>query len=141
MCEMAKQINQEKFEKWLVENLAQKVKEYNINIQKKNADKPKKALDEAKIREKLNRLKDLYISGLILRDMYEKDFTALTNLLAETHKEATEQRSPIDESHFEGFTELYENLTQNQRKALWSRLLERVVVTENGDYIVTFNQL
>lgn len=141
VCEMAKQVNQEKLEEWLVENLTQKIREHNITIVQKMTDKPKKAIDEAKIREKLNRLKDLYISGLILRDMYEKDYIALTSLLAEAERQATEVREPIDESRFEGFSEVYKNLTQNQRKALWSRLLERIVVTENGDFLVTFNQL
>jgi hypothetical protein len=72
--------------------------------------------------------------------MYEKDYIALTTLLAEAENKIAENPKPIDTSAIEDFKNVYETLDQEARKALWSRLLQRITVTESGDYIVTFNQ-
>ena len=90
---------------------------------------------------KLDRLKDLYISNLILKDMYEKDFAALTSLLHDAEQQVREDLKPIELGTFDGFREMYENADLEHRKAFWSRILEKIVVTEGGDYILTFNQL
>ena len=140
LCNMTKQVNQAKLEEWLLENIVVKAKEFNFSLKEEKNSKQQKTLDAAKIRAKLERLKDLYVSNLILKDMYEKDFEALTRLLLEAEQQAREDLKPIDLSIFEGLSEAYQNLTAEQRKALWSRLLERIVVTESGDYLITFNQ-
>ena len=139
-CHMPKQINQSTFEKWLVDNIATTAVEYNLSIKNESKKPKKKQIDTVAIRAKLERLKDLFISGLILKDMYEKDYTALTSLLYEAENEERSERKPIDVNVFKGFAENYWKLTEEQKKALWSRLIEKVIVTEKGDYIVTFNQ-
>ena len=141
MCEMAKQVNQAKLETWLVENIALKADEHNFSLKERQKNRPKLEIDVAKTKAKLERLKDLYVSGLILREMYEKDYVALTSLLAEAENKLVEDPKPIDTSVFDNFKNVYEKLDQEARKALWSRLLQRITVTANGDYIVTFNQL
>jgi DNA invertase Pin-like site-specific DNA recombinase len=140
-CSMQKQINQDKLEQWLLDNLVSKANEYNLSLEKNKKNRPQKLLDAEKIRMKLERLKDLYISNLILKDMYEKDFAALNALLHDAEQEARDDLKPIDLDVFKGFRETYETADLTQRKAFWSRLLEKIVVTENGDYILTFNQL
>lgn len=141
LCEMKKQVNQDKLEKWLLENIGAIADEYNSYLIEQKKNKPKVAIDIAKTKEKLERLKDLYISGLILKEMYERDYITLTTLLANAEKQLSEEPKPIDTSIFEDFKSLYNSLDQESRKALWSRVLKRIVITENGDYIVTFNQL
>lgn len=140
-CAMHKQINQEKLEQWLLDNVLNSAIEYNLSLEKNKKNRPKKLLDAEKIRMKLDRLKDLYISNLILKDMYEKDFAALTALLHDAEQQLREDLQPIDLEIFDGFRESYEKSDMEHRKAFWSRLLEKIVVTENGDYILTFNQL
>lgn len=140
-CEMTKQVNQDTLEKWLLENIAIKADEFNYNLAENQKKRPQKQIDAAKIREKLERLKDLYISGLILKDMYEKDYESLTALLETAENQLREDIKPIDTSIFKDFAETYKTLTQEQKKSLWSRLLSRVVITENGDYLITLNQL
>lgn len=141
LCEMHKQVNQDKLEKWLLDNIAAKADEFNASVVEAKRNRPKKEIDLAKTRLKLERLKELFLNGLILRDMYEKDYIALTTLIQEGENQLKEDVKPIDTSVFENFSELYEKLDKESRKALWSRLLQRIIVTESGDYIVTFNQL
>lgn len=140
LCNMTKQANQDKLEAWLLENVALKATEFNISLAESAKNRPQKLLDADKIRAKLERLKDLYISNLILKDMYEKDYANLTALLQDAERQVREDVKPIDLSLFENFTEIYQTLDAEQRKALWSRLLEKIVVTESGDYLITFNQ-
>lgn len=140
-CEMKKQVNEELLEKWLLDNIAAKVDEYNVSIIEAKKQRPKACVDVEKTRQKLERLKDLYVSGLILKDMYEKDFATLTALLSDAERQLTEEATPIDKAVFENFAEIYSQLNRESRKALWSRVINRIVVTETGDYIITFNQL
>lgn len=140
LCDMAKQVNQDTLEKWLLENIALKAKEYNLSLEQNKKERPKKLLDAEKIRQKLERLKDLYISNLILKDMYEKEFANLTALLADAENQLREDVVPLDLSAFDNFTEVYSTLTQEQKKALWSRLIQKIVVTPDGDYLITFCQ-
>lgn len=140
-CSMKKQVNQEKLEQWLLDNVVNSAIEYNVTLEQNKKHRPQKMLDAEKIRMKLDRLKDLYISNLILTDMYEKDFAALTSLLHDAEQQVREDLKPIDLGTFDGFREMYENADLEHRKAFWSRILEKIVVTEGGDYILTFNQL
>lgn len=141
LCNMTKQANQDKLEQWLIENIAIKAEEYNFSLQETAKNRPQKQIDANKIRAKLERLKDLFVSNLILKDMYEKDYYALTSLLQEAEKQLREDAKPVDTSAFENFAEVYQSLDAEQRKALWSRLIEKIVVTESGDYLITFYQL
>ena len=139
-CEMAKQVNQDTLEKWLVENIAVKAQEFNLSLDQNKKQRPKKLLDAEKIRQKLERLKDLYISNLILKDMYEKDFASLTALLEDAENQLREDVKPLDLSTFDGFSQTYSTLSMEQRKALWSRIIQKIVVTPDGDYLITFCQ-
>ena len=137
---MAKQVNQDTLEKWLVENIAVKAQEFNLSLDQNKKQRPKKLLDAEKIRQKLERLKDLYISNLILKDMYEKDFASLTALLEDAENQLREDVKPLDLSAFDGFSQTYSTLSMEQRKALWSRIIQKIVVTPDGDYLITFCQ-
>lgn len=140
LCHMTKQVNQNTLENWLLANIALKASEFNLSIIEAAKNRPQKRLDADKIRNKLERLKDLYISNLILKDMYEKEFNALTALLNEAEQQTREDVKPLDLSLFDNFAEIYQTLDLEQRKALWSRLIEKIIVTESGDYLITFCQ-
>jgi DNA invertase Pin-like site-specific DNA recombinase len=142
-CEMRTQVNQDILERWLVDNIALVAQEYNFSLteEEQKREREKRAVDVQKARMKLERLKDLYLSNLILKDMYEKDYAALTALIFEGEQKEREERKPIDLTIFKNFKKTYWDLTMESRKALWSRVIERIIVTESGDYIVRINQL
>ena len=140
-CEMTKQINQDTLEKWLLENIAVKAQEYNLSLSQSKKDRPRKIHNAEKIRQKLDKLKDLYLNDLILKDAYAKEFAALTASLNDAEEQLKEETKPLDLSTFKNFTSIYKTLTQEQKKALWSRIVEKIVVTPEGDYLITFCQL
>ena len=138
---MTKQINQDTLEKWLLENIAVKAQEYNLSLSQSKKDRPRKIHNAEKIRQKLDKLKDLYLNDLILKDAYAKEFAALTASLNDAEEQLKEETKPLDLSTFKNFTSIYKTLTQEQKKALWSRIVEKIVVTPEGDYLITFCQL
>ena len=82
-CEMPKQINQEKFEKWLLDNIEYEAQRYNASVDQRKKSLPKKTIDTAKVMAKIEKLKDLYINDLLPKDIYERDYKALSALLSD----------------------------------------------------------
>lgn len=141
-CDMQKHINQDKLEKWLLDNLLIQANQYNVELEHNGKRAPQKSIDRAKTVAKLEKLKDLYLNDLITRDMYEKDYLLLTTLLKESERQEQQlDAKPIDLEKFKDLLELYNELDPPSQKAFWSRVLNKVIVTPTGDYIVSLNQL
>ncbi|MBO5967813.1 MAG: recombinase family protein [Clostridia bacterium] len=138
-CDMGKQFNQEKLEQWLVDNIKAEAQRYNTEITSKKKAAPKKVIDTAKIMSKIEKLKDLYINDLLPKEIYEKDYTALMSLLKEATQQQTTESKPIDLSVFDGFEDMYKTLTEESKKAFWSRVIKQIIVSESGELLITFN--
>ena len=139
VCDMEKQINQDKLEKWLLDNIKSEAEQYILQISNKRKTRVQSGNEAAKITAKIEKLKDLYLNDLIPRDMYEKDYHALTARLADLQAPKIPEKDPFDMSMFDNFTEMYENLSMESRKALWSRMINKITVSETGEFTVTFN--
>ena len=142
-CEMSKQINQEKLEEWLINNLVSEAERYNFDLEQQKKTAPKKTIDTAKILAKIEKLKDLYISDLLPKEIYERDYNELSHLLKEAaaQEAAVPAAKALDLNKLENFAESYKKLTLESRKAFWSHIINQITVTPDGDYILTFNQL
>lgn len=143
VCDMNRQFNQEKIEEWLVNNICAEAERYNFNLEQQKKAAPKKTIDTAKVMARIEKLKDLYINDLLPKDIYERDYKELSRLLKEAEQQEAEDRAakPLDLYKLENFAESYQNLTAESRKAFWSRILRQIIVTPEGDYKLTFNQL
>lgn len=141
-CHMSKQINQEKFEKWMLDNLLAEAEQYNLELEHNGKRVPKRSLDRTKIVAKIEKLKDLYLNDLITRELYEKDYLMLSTLLAEADKQEQQlEKKPLNLKQFRDLLKIYNKLDPPSKKAFWSRVLHKVIVTESGDYIISLNQL
>ena len=143
-CNMAKQLNQEKLETWLVGNLASEAEKYNFDLeQQQKKATPRKQIDTAKVMARIEKLKDLYLNDLLPKELYERDYNELSALLSEAASQQKEEAlaRPLDLSHLEQFEKTYETLTPENRKAFWSRVLKKITVTPEGDLKLSFNQL
>ena len=139
-CDMDKQINQSKLEQWLIDNVLFEAERYNMEIKKRNSAKIKKVADTSKITAKLEKLRDLYLSDLITREMYEQSYVALKADLAEAQQKQRElEHTPIDTSIFENFEHMYSQLDAQSRKAFWSRVIKKITVHRDGGYVITLN--
>lgn len=143
ICEMHKQINEEKLEAWIIDNMIAEAERYNFELSASKKPVRRKTVDTAKITAKIEKLKDLYINDMIPRDMYERDYTSLSKLLAEASAQEAASREivPIDIAKLANFRESYKKLSPEKRKALWSRILHRITIHPDGSIDLVFNQL
>lgn len=141
-CEMPKQVNQDKFEKWILDNLLTEAIQHNSEIDERIRKTPKKTIDTAKVMAKIEKLKDLYINDLLPKEIYERDYKALVTLLEDVEKKEEEpKQKKIDLNTIKNLKKIYAELNPESRKAFWSRVLKNVIVTPEGDYIISLNQL
>lgn len=140
LCEMSKQINQSKLEEWLLENIQIEADQYNRMIQDQKKAAPKKNVDIAKITAKLEKLKDLYLNDLITKEMYQKDYvTLITNLNEAKQQQADVSQKPINTKKFKDLKKNYSKLSEESKKAFWSRTIKQINVTQEGTFEIEFN--
>ena len=140
VCHQARQCNQKKLEEWLLQNLQIEAEKYNRMIRDQKKEAPKKTNEIAKINTKLEKIKDLYLNDLLSREQYEKDYLSLTAALKEAQEqEKIDSRKEINIDKFKEALESYHNLTEESKKAFWSRTIKQIILTEEGDFRVVFN--
>lgn len=138
-CEMNKQFNQEKLEQWLVQNLRSEIDRHNVEVTKQTAAARPRLNDTSRITAKLEKLKDLYLNDLITREMYEKDYVALKSALDEAERLQTEPAPTlIDPVPYGDFAKSYNSLTEESKKAFWSRTLKKITAYPTGTFKVEF---
>ena len=133
-CGMRRQINQRVLEQELLQILDCNAQGYRLRRQK--APPPSPADESARILAKIDRLKDLYLNDLIPRSLYEKEYATLLPLLrrAKSEKEETPAALALPSRFSEG----YRMLSDERKKAVWSRTVMRIEVGSDGAAEVCF---
>ena len=139
ICDMPKQINEAILEDWLLKNVRNQAEIYNLHVEKMQKSAPKKQIDTSKILKKIEKLKDLYLNDLIPKEMYQKDYEALSAQLVEAEKEVLPELKTVDMSIFDNFEEMYAGLDPESRKAFWSKTLKKINLSSEGDFSIEFN--
>ena len=129
MCLNSKHTSEEKIESFLITNVEKAIKDYNIRITK-NATQPK---DTAKIKKKMEKLKDLYLEDLISKEVYERDYRALEKDLY-LYQPSTQ----ISVDDVNAALAKYRELTTESKKAFWSRIIRRIESDRDGNiFLIT----
>lgn len=119
-----KYVSERKMEKYLLHKIMPAVEGYNLRIQKEK----KKDVDVGRLKEKQNRLTDLYLNDLIDREKYEMEFTDLRVKI----ENATLEAAPIDPVSVKTILDAYNSLADGGKRIFWSRVLKSVTPKENG---------
>lgn len=114
-----------KIEQYLLDNTIAKAREANVLITKKKKVQP----DPQKLKAKLDKLTDLYLSDLITKDKYETEYRDVQSKIADAEREPQE----VNTSELKTLLGAYQGLTRPGKKAFWSRLVNRIDV--DGDSI------
>lgn len=123
-CPYNKSIREDKVEEFLLKRLGVLIEDYNVEVKQKQQARP----NPAAIKSRMDKLTDLYLSDTISKEDYLARYEPLKNAL----KDAENAPKPVPAEVVNDFTASYESFSRAARKAFWSRLLVRIVPTEDG---------
>ena len=112
----------------MVDHIISGCVDYNVAIAQQNAVKSQ-TIDRAAIKRKMEKLKDLYLSDLIDREIYADDYSELKKQL-----EAPEpgKREPIDIDALKSAIGAYGDLEPLERREFWRRIVKKISVDQDG---------
>lgn len=123
-CPYNKSIREDRVEEFLLKRLGVLIEDYNVEVKQKQQAKP----NPAAIKSRMDKLTDLYLSDTISKEDYLARYEPLKNAL----KDAENAPKPVPAEVVNDFTASYESFSRAARKAFWSRLLVRIIPTEDG---------
>lgn len=138
-CPRQKHVREEVLERHLLENLLAECTAYNIAIEK--AAKTQPQIDEAAIRRKMAKLKDLYLNDLIEKSEYEKDYTALKAEIEEVQKQKDSKPVPFDIEALKDAFSVYGSLERTERRAFWNMIIKEIRSFSDGTFLFTLRHI
>lgn len=132
-CENNHIVSQSVLERWLLDNIEEKLKDYEIKIKLEHST-PKKRPDDQikKLKDRLSRLNDSYELGNIERDEYIQKTTALkAQINALSEENVIDDRKSIEELKSvitSDFRSNYELLSAENKRALWVNIIKEIKV-------------
>lgn len=128
-CVHRRREREDDLEQYMVDHIISRCIDYNVEIAQQNASN-QPTVDKAAIKRKMEKLKDLYLSDLIERDVYVKDYTSLRKQLEAPEPEEKEQ---IDVDALRSTMDVYGNLEPSERREFWMRTVKKISVSNDGE--------
>lgn len=143
-CTEIHQIREEVVEAYLLENVEKQIKEYMIEIAQEENKKQEKKIDVASIKNKLTKLKDLYMADMIQLTDYEKEYKSLTDQLEKANNQKN-KKTALDYKPFKavlsGFLEKeYKDFTSEQKRYFWRSLIDYIEVDKQKNMTIHFRR-
>ena len=136
VCENNLRIQEKKIENYLLENIEDEIRKYKV-VYKIEKSEPISRPVAAKnnIKSKINRLRKLYLEEVIELEDYKKEYEVLQKQLDQieeeikTHKRFQKKDfSALDKLLQSDFEEMYNNLDNLQKRALWQSVISKIYV-------------
>lgn len=138
-CSNNKIINETNIEKYLLENINMLLHNYIVDVEKKTKPIKDNSNDINKIKRKMKKLKDLYLEDLIEKKEYENDYIELKD---ELDKLTSQPKLSVSKDILKysnvNIPELYKTLTRENKRSLWSCIIEKIIIDENKEIHVFF---
>lgn len=139
LCTYHKYPKESIVEKFVLDNIIDEIKKLITNNEtiKEKEEIKIKTIDKEKIKQKLSRLTDLYLDGMILREKYDTEFEKLNSLLNETKNQ--EEVKKRDLSQYKQFLNsdglsIYNKLNNASKRMFWAKYIEYIVQYEDGTF-------
>lgn len=134
-------------EKYLLEHIREELKNYKISFEVKKAEKNTSQLknDLVKCRNRLEKLKDLYLDDLIDKDAYRAEYARLNANVAKLENEISENYD-IDLKMIENilesdFESIYHTLQPNKKRYIWQSIIDYIEIgTNRNDITIHFRK-
>lgn len=141
LCDFHRNLNEEKIEKWLLDNLDSLLKDEiaRVNLER---SKPKKKpkINVSKLREQLRRLNVSYIAGNMEDAEYIEQTKELNALIVKAEAEAAQDPAEKDLTGLKAtletdFRSIYQDLDTEDKRRFWRSLIEQIYVDDNANVV------
>lgn len=117
-----------KYEKYIIDQLKEKLNDYMKDYVLKYEIEEKKSVNISNIKKELDRLNNLYIKGRLEEDEYEKRYNELNSKLVIPKKKDT---SNIKALLKENILEAYDTLDPEEQSAFWHGLIKAIYIDDD----------
>ncbi len=138
LCSFPHQLSERKMEKQLKEGIREKMKEFILETEIRQAEKKAqpKVHDLVALNEQLRRLNNIYIAGNISDDDYTEETLRIKSAI-EKAKQIESEDKPLDlsklrELYNSDFIGAYEQLPKEDQRRFWRSLLEEIYIEGNS---------
>lgn len=126
-------IREDRIEKWLFENLKRRADDYMMGWEKEMIERKRISYgkERAALKNKLSRLRELFVNDLIKIEDYKKDYeiyTAALEKLPEPKEEAPPDFSRIEKIMDNGFIEMYKKMPRENKRSFWRSLVTEIYI-------------
>jgi uncharacterized pyridoxal phosphate-containing UPF0001 family protein len=131
-------------ERYLIEHIRPMIKDRILQYQITEQSQGRERLPEriAGVERKLERLKNLYIEGLIEIDAYKADRAAMIAQMEDLQRKAAERPTEGTEGLKrllkDDVWELYADFTPEEKRRFWRGIIRKIDFSADREYTVTF---
>lgn len=138
-CKNNHTINENKLEKWLIDNFLIKLNEYVIEIDEVNEKEinKKNTASLITLQKKVERINELYIDGRISKEKYDKEYKDTQAKIAEINSDTTTDKKRNLSKYKKllnssGVKDLYLKLDNEHKKLFWFEYIEHIEQVETN---------
>lgn len=134
-CTEKKMLNEKRIEKYLLNNIVHLCNTKFNGAILKERENQKKQIDIKTIKNKMNKLTDLYLNDMIDKDYYNTEYIKLKNQLSMEEKKANtdvinlEKKKEVERLLNEYLPTVYNTLSDNEKRLLWGRIFNYSIIT------------
>ena len=126
-------------EKYLLEHVEEKLKDYIVESEVKDTPTKKPKYDKAKLQRQLKRLNKQYREEKIDDEEYEEEFAILQSKLAMCDSDPDERDlEPLKLFLKSDFKNIYYALSKEEKRALWRSIIDRMTFNSYDDIDIKF---
>ena len=128
-------------EPYLLSHIKEELQNYKISYEVKQANKDIQDISSQlnKARNKLDKLKDLYLDDLIDKDAYKAEYARLNGIVAELEKKLDNDSdmdiNAVDTILSMDFVSIYNTLQPNEKRYIWQSIIDYIEVGDNRNDI------
>ena len=133
-CDNNHTVNEDKLEQWLISNFLVKLNEYVISVE---SVEEKQAVSKSvnkieRLKDKLDRLNELYLDGRISKEKYDSDYNDTQLKIKELDSiDVSVQKRNLDKYKktlkSANVLGLYEKLTRENKRLFWYEYIDHIV--------------
>lgn len=130
-CTHNRSAREDRVEQWLFEHLKEELERNKLEweLSETKRKRNSSANDKAALKNKLNKLKELYVNDLIDMEEYKKDYEIYSAALNQIPKEQNEDRpdfEAIEKILESDFKEIYKTLTREEKRTVWRSVIKEI---------------